>query len=408
MSSVVNATALRRFQSDVVLRLARLTFLIGAALALLVIVGALLYAAALQLKLFGGPETVPVPAAYQPSSPVIGLEWIESRLSPPRNLTFVVTRDTIVDPVSQGEFVGYFQAVTLNGLASFPDSFDILGGRDSHLFQRVRHSQSGVGLAMTPALAEQINKARESVQSTETLSFEIKVVARDAYGNYSTPHDLTFALRFGPSVRRAPAEPAIAAPQPQPQALPERPTEIQKLAREIALLLDPGQTLRFYDFYRRALDVPRICGASDASADFLASFRRAFDAAKPKLTSSTIEPFYKGLCESWQQTLSQQEADRNRVESARLLAIQQNLAYERQHRIEQLETWAQRNFTLMVAGGAFVIFLIVGLLLALLAIENHSKALREAAEALLTSRTSPNILAESGSDSREIGLPASP
>ena len=101
-----------------------------------------------------------------------------------------------------------------------------------------------------------------------------------------------------------------------------------------------------------------------------------------------------GLCEAWQSVLEQESAEAERLqeqywaerqaaEYAREQALTQNRDLMDQHQRHVLEAQAQTLVTLSVIGGALGIFLTVALVLAFLALEGHSRAVRAAMEAMV-------------------------
>ena len=267
-----------RLQSALVLPLARGLYLAVALGCLLAVFGGVLYLVYLQTTIAGQPQTLPVPPAYDgggvsaPSSErVVDLARVGARLDPPANIRFAVSAGTLTEPPTEGVVIGRFLADTPNGLAPFPDGVSLIGGRDAGLFERVSDGrEKTVALAARPALVAEITESLKDLTEQTRRSFEVRAVARDAYGNVSPPTDLTFDLVLAPK-RPAPAAPA-PAPEPEAEA-----SELQKIAREIARTVEPEVNPAHFAVYKTALAVPERCGSSEGDETFLANYRRAVD-----------------------------------------------------------------------------------------------------------------------------------
>jgi hypothetical protein len=371
---------LRILQSGLILPTARTLYVIGAcaclaAAALGIAVAFYFQAASLQ---FPRLQAVPPPYESRPTS--IALDPIDRRLSPPGNLRFTVELTSIEQPLGAYSVLGRFEADTPNGLARFPDDFDVIGGRDAALFERVAHSWNPprAGLSPAPALVEEINAALPTLSAQRSRAFELRVVARDASGRVSSPANVAFTLNYGPR------------PQALPQEAPERPlNDLEALAREIALALDPQRSPVYFDAYRRALSVPQRCGAA-ARGDFVVNFRRGFEHVRDRLTLTTENSFYLGVCDAWRQALAQEAAARAQAEAARLAALAHNTQERASAELKAMAARTIRNVAIGAVGAALALFLSIALLLAFLAIEGHSKAMRDAIEFIAQQSRAPN------------------
>jgi len=74
--------------------------------------------------------------------------------------------------------------------------------------------------------------------------------------------------------------------------------------------------------------------------------------------------------------------------AAQNAAINSNRSAEVQYQYEAAAAWVSRNATLIVVGSAFGTFLTICFLLAFLAMENHSNAIRNALAAISEARRS--------------------
>ena len=388
--SIERGEILHRFQSNVVLRTARLVFLAAAAVCLLGIVVGLGVALYFHTLTLGSPAVVPVVVQQAQGPTSIDLNRVDARLVPPVNVRFIVSIGRITRPLGADEIIGTLEADTPNGVARYPEDFDILGGPDASMFRRMpRAPQQRSALVATPELRERIDALRSSASGPESRRFELTVVARDTYGRLSAPTDITIELPYGPTPT------AIASAPPRAPAAAANPSDLQVLAGDIARLLDPTMQAGYDQEVQRALQVPQNCGADASSPAFVANFRQAFEHARPKLTPSSIGAFYAGVCDAWRQLVSQHQALRAEAEAARAALMRQNANAESEFGLRTAAGWAGRNVALSVVGAAFGTFLTLALLLALLAIENHSKALRETAAALMHAKSQPDPMAPS-------------
>jgi len=381
------------FPSVFVLPVARAIYLFIALISLLVVVGGIVFAVFLQLSTAGQPRTIAVPPPYQgslsvPDPPLEALDLavVGARLKPPTNIGFAVTTGTISTPLKQGTVLGYFTADTANQIAAYPDGVSILGGPDAERFVRALDQKSNlVGLAATPMLAGELAESLRDIKEEQDRTFLIRVVMRDQFGTTSAAEDVAFSLRLAP----APS----AAPQPKLD-FPVGSTELQKIAGDLAKIVEPAMTPARVSAYEKAQLVPRRCGASDSDQVFLADYRSAVADARFKLTAANVEAFYTGLCDAWKEAL-QRQADaqeqaaqlvreaRDQAEQARASAQAHNNDLLQQHAAWVFEARAYTGVTLSVIAGALGIFLCVSLVLAFLAIESHSRAVRLAIETMV-------------------------
>lgn len=383
-----------RLQSAYVLSVARGIYLVIALGSLLAVLGGLVYVGYLLATIAGQPETVPIPPSYQgtetplsPSDRTLDLAVVGQRFEPPTNVRFQVASSTWTVPPKAGQVLGYFLADTPNGLASFPEGVSVIGGRDAELFERVPDGASKKNsLAARAALVAQVAEALQVIQEPTNRTFEIRVVARDQYGTASAPMDLAFDLRFAP-------KPAASATAP-PSAPPAQPTALEAVASEVARIVEPEVNPAHFAAYRTALKAPSRCGASDSDGPFIADYRRALEEVRPRLTSTNVEALYAGLCDARKELLKREAAAQERVEQqqraaqraaeeARERAQAQNNELQRRHAAQVNEAKERTQQTMAVVGGALVLFLSVALVLAFLAIEGHSRAVRAAMEAMV-------------------------
>lgn len=382
-----------RLQSAFVLRLARGIYLAIALGCLLAAVGGALYLGYLFASAAGSPALVPVPPPYagpktmpEGGERAVDLAVVGKRFEPPTGVRFQVAASTLTAPPREGQVLGYFVAETPNGLGPYPDGVSLIGGRDAELFERVPEGASRRnGLAARAALVEQVSAALADLKEATTRTFEIRVIARDQYGIASAPMDLAFALSLAPN------PPVKVAPEPPPAV---QPSALQSVAREVARTIEPEVNPAHFAAYQTALKVPGRCGASDGDEAFVANYRRALEEMRPRLTAANVEAFYGGLCDAWKEVLGREAAARERAaqaqratervaEEARERALARNAEAMRDHAARVARAGSQSTRVLAVIGTAIGLFLSVSLVLAFLAIEGHSRAVRAAMEAMV-------------------------
>lgn len=91
----------------------------------------------------------------------------------------------------------------------------------------------------------------------------------------------------------------LAAPSPAftGEAIP---TELEKVAGDIAKAVVSEASPERVTAYLGALEVPKRCGAEGQNQAFVASYRQAFEQARTWLSAENVEAFYQGVCEAWQ------------------------------------------------------------------------------------------------------------
>jgi hypothetical protein len=290
----------------------------------------------------------------------------------------IITRPVINTPLAKDDVLGYFQADTENGLAHFPEDVDILGGRDSVLFDRkdigTRFHGQGPALIPTAKFIAQVNAALRSSQKQQGYDFALLVVARDPYGIHSEITNVTFTLNYGGAVVAAPTVARV---------LPPQMTDMERLARDIALLVDREGSPAYLATYNRALGEAAACRSNPGDPNFLSNYQRLFNRARPHLAPINVPAFLDGVCDLWRSAVAEQAKVRASAEAVRNAVISANQSAEFQYEFKATSAWAARNLTLIIVGSAFGAFLMVCLVLAFLAMESHSNAMRDVLTALL-------------------------
>jgi hypothetical protein len=366
---------LDRLQSGIVLPTARTLYLVAAVFCVAAIVLALVVAFFFQLATWQGAGERPVPEVAAPTQVAPTLDRVEQRLSGPSAVRFVVDRAGGEGPLAAGDMIGHFEADSANGLANHPDDFQLVGGRDSELFEPVYNGRSGhTGLAATKPLADAVAAPNASADR----SYSVRVVARDASGNRSDPVDIGFSFE-GPS-------------RPVPAAAGEAPVtelggsgSLPKIARAVALRVAAPGTPEFFDAYKFALAEPSRCDAPPEGA-FIDLYRASFIRFRNRVNKDTLASFSTGVCEAWADSVGQTRRAATEAESRRMAVVAANAEARMQAQVRAAGARLVRNAALAFAFSALLAFMMIALFLAFMAIEGHSAAVRQAIELLATQK----------------------
>jgi hypothetical protein len=383
------------------LPLAKGIYIVAALGSLLTVIGGAAFILYLQSVIARPPKTVPIPPPYADSAAQSGgataqemdFALVDKRLVPPENVRFNVTIGTITAPLRQEDNVvlGYFTADTKNGL----DRVD-LQGRDAALFEAIFSRQrQQIGLKPTSALVNEIVETLRDIQEEKERRFEIEVIARDQYKNRPPePTTISFSLRFAP---KSPPSAAPEAPWPEvaePEPSGSESTELEKIAGDIAKAVVSEVSPERAAAFSQALKTPEECGANKQNEAFVANYRKAFELVRDRINADNVKAFYTGMCEAWKNVLQREAAARRQAEEeraaarrgaeeARVQAVAFNNAALARHQAESLAARATSYLTMSVVGGALAAFLSISLIVAFLAIEGHSRAIRQAVEAMV-------------------------
>jgi hypothetical protein len=362
---------LERLQTHIVLPTARSLYLAGSIICIAILVLALVAALFFELSSWRGAEQRPVPDLVDPGPASPGFDRIEQRLSGPSGLRFQVDLAAGSAPAT-GQLVGHFDANAPNGLAPYPNDFQIVGGRDAELFDTVYDGSAGrTGLTAKPSLSNAMAPAQGSGRAR---TFIVRVLARDAAGNRSLPANVSFTI--DPSGRA-------------PVATSEAPVTdlggsgaLPRVARAIASIVAPGAgTPQYFDAYKQALAEPQRCGAP-SSDTFIDTYRRGFLQFRKRLNADNLSGFYAGLCEAWKDALDRHGQAVAQAEAARQQVILDNASAQLGAELRNAGARGLRNAALGFAFFALLGFMMIALFLAFLAIEGHSAAVRAAIEML--------------------------
>lgn len=352
-------------QGEYVLPTARALYLALAGLCLLAAVIGLATALVLHLLSHPEPHLKPVPEIPQLAPVSLNLNSIQNGFRPPSNIRAIPL--SFSRPLTTSTFLVYLDADSSTGLAPYPDDFLILGGADVGLFERKAITVGG--RPHTALLPSALLVAQQNEMSG-TQQYEVRVAAKDAMGGISEPVLLHITLNPAP----------IQSPSVQPL------TDLEQLARRIAQFVDSAHTPLYFQAFQRAQRIPDQCGAARDDATFQSEYARAFDYMQTRMLPARIEQFYSQLCAAWHVSAQSQMLAAEQAQEARNAVIADNLQAQLSATTRGLLFTTLRNAALVVAGGALALFLFVSLFLAFLAMENHSKAVREAVEALVRAK----------------------
>ena len=378
----LNGHWLDGIQSRLVLPTARTLYLAGAILSVLAALIGLLVALFFQLSAWQTASEKPLPEQVSEQPGAITYTRLDQRLSPPTNIRFVANAALLPAPLQETDVLGHLEADTPNGMAAYPGAFEIIGGKDAELFSEGDDSFSpkGTVLRPKPAMVSQINGLVPKLHTAAERSFNLKILARDVFGNRTPPTDLVVTLGYGPSPVNLPNIPLLT---PAQEAAPG-PDKLKEIAAELAKFADPSRsTPAYYDGYDYAMREPVRCGA-EGDEQFITNYRLALDHARPHLGKAQLNPFYIGLCEAWTEA-GKQASDAARASAvARAQVMSENAIGQASAAANRLVAITLRNAALLFVCGAIVAFMTIALFLAFLAMEGHSSAVRQAIELLAT------------------------
>lgn len=166
----------------ILLKAAKVISAVTATLCVLVVGVGLVVALYFESIIWKGPHRVPVPPEARATALAIGPAAVDERLKPPSNVRVTVTHPVVDEALKHQDILGYLQADTANGLARFPEGIDILGGRDSEMFDRRDGGAQGTALVPTQALIDQVRATLASGPVQSRHEFALVIVARDSYG----------------------------------------------------------------------------------------------------------------------------------------------------------------------------------------------------------------------------------
>lgn len=354
-------------QSLWVLPAARRLYLVGAIIAVGATLLGVVIALAFQLLSLKGADTEAVPEATAVAPSPIDLAALDKLFQGPTDISTATFQ--LIRPVQAGAPVARLSAQSRAGVASFPEGYQLIGGRDAELVLDARdpYESGGTILVATERYAAMLNAVPEGTTTTRTL--QIRVVATDRNGSVSRPATLEFAPSFDP-------------PKPAAQTQVEEiggPESLRAIATILASIAAQRGTPEWFDAFDYAMKQPDRCGAVNNEA-FIKEYDRSLRHLKPKLTATNLRTFYSGVCNAWQEQINAARLAGAEAERARMEVIARNMAAETTAAVAQSASRGVRNTALAFAAAAVSFFMTVALFLAFLAIEGHSNAVREAVQ----------------------------
>ncbi|MBO6717263.1 MAG: hypothetical protein JJ913_04825 [Rhizobiaceae bacterium] len=374
-------------QSTRILPIARALVIIAALLCLVAIAAAAIWIVILQVRTWAPVDQQPVPEL--PPRPAVenvelDAEAVARRLVPPSKIS-VTALDPLTQSTRAGTVVALVAADTANGLAPLPEGLLVLSSPDAGYFRPSAAGQGRLGLAATSALVDLVKSQLETPDGPASRIFQLRLAVRDRYGLSSAPAEVELRLilhRAQAASDERPAPPAGA-----------QASSWQMLAQEIALAIDPSRSPAYFDAYNRALAVPQQCEVGNQTEIFTADARRAFLLVADRLASTNPEAFYDGLCVAWASAREAEAAARARIEAderaavaARQAVIVSNSSARAEAALHARSMRGQQLISLAFVGSAVLTFLFISLVLAFLAIEGHSKAIRAAILTIATGK----------------------
>lgn len=368
-----------KLQSLWVLPTARRLYLVGALGAVAVLVLALALALVFHVLSMSPRSQSSVPEVPSVSVKPIDPASLDALFSGPQAIT--LTPIAVVRPVVEGTSVARFSASTPWGLAA-ADGIQVVGGRNMEMFREERDPNvpGDWVLAATKSLTDALKQVPETAQSGPTA--EVRVLAKDANGNFSKPVMLTLRVRFK-SAR--PDSPQSNDPEVQAVEDLSAPGQLQRIVRALAQLAGQTGSPEYFDAFNEARNEPGRCNA-DENVQFNAAYVAAYDRLHKVLTKDNVGTFYKGLCEVWAQRLEEARGEVAQAEAARAEVITRNAIAAVAAEARKVWARALRDVAIGFAVAAVGFFMIIALFLAFLAMEGHSNALRVAVEALARDR----------------------
>lgn len=233
--------------------------------------------------------------------------------------------------------------------------------------------RKGQPLFRLKALIDQVRTVLTGNRVQSNHEFALFLVARDSYGIPSEVANADFALTY------AHASQATNPPVQQAITATRQVSELERLARDVALAVGGQEgSVAYQRVFDRALREPIFCGTSQDDAEFVGTYRKIFDHTRPRITAANLLAFFDGICDEWRRATAERARIQRDAETARRSAISANENADYRYAFEAASAWTARNLTLIVVGGALGIFTLLCLVLAFLALENHSNAMREA------------------------------
>jgi hypothetical protein len=363
------ANAPSRFQSYVLLPFARRFMLLAAGIAFIVTIGAF----AIGGVLYARSNYIPKAADPTPASIKTADVWDPSGFAPE------ISVDLAHMPRSQVHAGGIVASIASKHEFDPIKTLELATTADKEKFsiEPVSSSQNDDDQDQPSPNPKFKLLAKEALVTAlaandKTRDVPVGLVATFARPDGTKTLRTTFSLHY-PGSEEEPAPPAIG-----PDGLPVGPaqatpadssaappaTQVSLAAQDIALVIDPSHGTLFFRAYTDAMELVANC--SPNAEAYAATLRTQLAAVKKQLSKPTVLRFVGRVCSAW------------RAEELRIGRQQsENLEANAKAFAEAMEAKATSMLAMYVAGAALVAFLMFALALALLAIENHTLALRE-------------------------------
>lgn len=365
------ARAYPRSPATLVLGLARAVATIIAVCGVLAGIGAAVMVIVFQVSATSPAPQVAIPARYSPAPPKIDVAAVTEAMTPPSDIHFVPAFQALTDDIANDRVIGHFAATAPAGIAPFPSGFRVVGGTGAVF---VSITQNGV--EATGPLVAKIASDLKKVPRPAALDFTLAVLASNRFGAES--HE-TISVRL-PYASASPTAEASSQPAAENKeaGAPQKATKLtplQAAARAFALAVDPKQTVRFFQAYQSAINLPSRCNAED-NDDFVSGFANAVAQEKAKLDATNGSAFLDGVCHSWRAALNKQRSMLAASNVARQEAFGRQRMLDIKTEASHAVAKAKRDFTLSALGVILGGFLVIALVLAFLTLERHTMALQ--------------------------------
>lgn len=351
---------LDRIQSRIVLPTARTLYLVVCGFCVVLVALGLAAALLFQAASLRTARQDPLPPVPEERPAAIDYATLDRRLMPPSGVRFE-RQSELPTEIADQTVLGFVKADSPNGGISF----QLVGGRDA---DAVDLGDDGALRAKEP-LAGRINAAVQA-RGAASQPFELKVLARDRFENRARPATLEFNIVFG---RAAAATATIED---------GTPADLIAIARQLALVVAQPGTPEYVEAFNYAKGEPTRCAAA-GDQQFILDYSLAVHHALSRLTPSSLEPFYHGVCDAWEEAVAKGQRVTRQALAERLRTATDNSVRQAEVAAGKLVTRGLRNLALLFVAIAVVSFMIVALFLAFLAIEGHSSAMREAIEVMV-------------------------
>ncbi len=323
-------------------------------------------------------DTEAVPPPYETKGISLNADIVRRRLRPPSSVSFIPTRNPVSGTVEEGDFLGAFAMETANKPASFPDDIRIIGGKDGNSFERREYPSSGqTGLTYTAELAEEINAAIAAGTDPYRRSFEITVLAYDEYKNRSAPTEVRFSTSFTAS-----ATPQRVVTNNQGSLA----SPLWSLAYKLAVAVDAEGTRNRIDLLEQIEEQLKGCKVNDRQK-YLDKTEETFEVEKASVTADNVGAFLAGVCEAWKTALKSEEAKRRARQSEINGAEARNARNAREMQSRVAAAKLKRNASAVFIASSLFAFVVIVLVLAFLALENHSRSIRMAVVSMAKSES---------------------